>query len=510
MGRLKDWFSRLGERKLIVVGSLLALALILRLLAISSRPFWYDEAFSALFASSGPQAMLGGTLDGRAGSAAEEHPLLYYTLLWGWMRALGESPGVVRGLSVLAGLGVVTLAYLLGRSLFDDKFGLLAGGIVALAPFQIHYAQEARMYALMAFWLLGATYALWRGMRTRRWSWWLGFMLCAALAQYTHNLSAFFLLPLALTPLLARDWRSARAVVFGGLGALLLYTPWLLRLPAQFAKIQGNFWLTHPAPARLMTTLLSFITNLPLPGLWLGAGLFITLMLTALGSWQTLRAWRVHRAGVRRGLWLGYLAAAPVLLLYLFSQWTPVFVERALLPAGVLFLLWLAWAFTRTKLPALVQRIAAALLLLGFGLGISIHLSYDGFPYAPYAGLDASLAGRVAPGEVILHSNKLTFLPMDYYDRSLPQRFMADPPESASDTLAPATQAVMGIQADADIAQAVAAAPRIWFVIFERAIAEYQTAGAAEHPHLGWLDAHYRRERVENWGELQVYVYVEK
>ena len=510
MGRLKAWFSGRGERKLIVLSGLLALALILRLLAVSSRPFWYDEAFSALFASSGPQAMLGGTLGGQAGSAAEEHPLLYYTLLWGWMSILGESPGAVRGLSVLAGLGVVALAYLLGRSLFDEDFGLLAGGMVALAPFQIHYAQEARMYALMTFWLLGAAYALWRGMRTRLWGWWLAFMLCAALAQYTHNLSAFVLLPLALTPLLARDWRSLRAVSFSGVGALLLYTPWLTRLPAQFAKIQDNFWLSPPSPARLVTTLLSFITNLPLPGMWLGVGLFITLMLTALGGWQTLRAWLAHRAGVRRGLWLGYLAIAPVLLLYLFSQWTPVFVERALLPAGVLFLLWLVWSLTRTELPALVHRIAAALLLLGFGLGIFVHITYDGFPYAPYADLDASLAERAAPGEIILHSNKLTFLPMAYYDRSLPQRFLSDPSESGANTLAPATQAAMGIQVDTDIAQAVAAAPRIWFVIFERAIAEYQAAGAAEHPHLVWLEAHYRRERVENWGELQVYVYAEK
>ena len=234
----------------------------------------------------------------------------------------------------------------------------------------------------------------------------------------------------------------------------------------------------------------------------------MTLFVTALGGWQTFQAWRTRREGVRRALWLGYLAGAPVLLMFLFSQWQPVFIERALLPAGVFFLIWLAWALTRTALPRLVQGVAALLLLVGFGVGIFVHLTYDGFPYAPYAALDASLAGCATADDVVLHSNKLTFLPMRYYDRSLPQRFLADPPGSGSDTLAPATQAVLGVQAFTDMAEAVGTASRVWFIIFERAIEEYQAAGEITHPHLTWLETHYRLEQVERWGEVLLYVYV--
>ncbi len=494
-----------------LVYGVLFLALVVRLWAISARPLWYDEAFSVLFANKGPVPMLEGTLGGTSASAAEEHPLLYYTLLWGWMKAFGESPLAVRLFSVLCGLGIVGVVFLLGRAMFDERFGILAAGLAAIAPFQVHYAQEVRMYALMTFLLIAATCALWMGMRTRRWGWWLLFGVCSALAQYTHNLAAFYLIPLALTPVLRRDWLSARAMLFSGFGALLLYLPWLLRLPAQFAKIQGSFWVDRPTIAHLMTALLAFVVNLPVPDGWLPIALFVTLLVVTLALWHTLRIWRARRLDdkvVRRGLWLLYLAFAPPLLLFVFSQWQPVFVVRALLPSGVVFLMWLVWSLGRTNMHGAVQLIASALLVTGMLFGVYQHATYKGFPYSPFAKLDTYLADRSSSGDVILHSNKLTMLPMVYYDRALPQKYLADPPGSGSDTLAPVTQDVLGLRADADPGSAVGEAQRVWLVIFERAIGEYQNLGYGTHPHLAWLDNHFELEDISKWDDVLLYAYV--
>jgi len=482
------------------------IALLLRLMAISARPLWYDEAFSVLFASSGPMSMYRGTM-GESGQAAEEHPLLYYTLLWGWMNALGETPLAVRALSVFFGMGIVALAYILGKTLFDEHFGLLISGLVAISPFQIHYAQEVRMYALMTFLLMGATYALWKGMHRRGWGWWLLFGLCSALAQYTHNLAVFYLVPLALTPLWVKDWRSLRAVAYSSLGALLLYLPWMLRLPAQFAKIQGSFWIEHPSPARLVTLLLSFITNLPLPDNWLPIALFVTFFVVAIGFWQTLKAWRQADVDFRGGLWFLYLALLPPMLLFSFSQWQPVFIERALLPSGLLFLMWLGWALSRTGMPRAIQYSAFLLLVGGMLMGFYNHVNYAGFPYAPYADLDGYLADHSSEDDVILHSNKLTMLPMVYYDRDLPQRYLADPVGSGADTLAPATQEVLGFFAEPKISAAVGDARGVWLVIFQRAIEEYQALGYDTHPQLQWLNSHSNLKEISNWGDLRLYEY---
>ena len=64
---------------------------------------------------------------------------------------------------MLLGVLLVLATAETGRRLHGEMLGLAAGFVAALAPFQIYYSQEARMYMLLA--LLAAVSAL----RT----WWL-------------------------------------------------------------------------------------------------------------------------------------------------------------------------------------------------------------------------------------------------------------------------------------------------------------------------------------------------
>lgn len=489
---------------------ILALAFVARLIGIISRPIWYDEAFSVLFSEKGIAAMLKGTLTQTGAGSADIHPLGYYSLLWAWMRAFGESPLAARMLSVLIGLGVVALIYLLARDLFNEQTALISAGIAALAPFQIFYAQEIRMYALLAFFLLLATYAYRRAAQSRHWLWWMGFAIFAALAQYTHNLAAFYLIALALWPLFMKDWQSLKAIVAAGFLAILLYLPWLIHLPAQFIKVGQVYWIAKPGLYRLFTLLLYFVTNLPLPNSWLVAGLFIALFTTTIGVWQTMRVARQKQADTQAGLWMLYLSFAPPILLFIFSQWKPVYLERALLPSGAIFCIWLAWALTRTKLLRPIKLFVIILLLAGFSMGIYQHASYAGFPYGPYKAMTADLQTRQQTGDVIIHSSKLSMLPSVYYNRNLAQTYVSDPPGSSVDTLAPATQQVLSLEAKADIASAAGNAKRIWFIIFEQSNQEYVQAGYPMHPQLAWLMDHYSQVEVQHWGDLRVYLFLKR
>ena len=276
------------------------LALAVRLLGIATRPIWYDEAFSILFSEKGISPMLYGTLAATGSGTADIHPISYYTLLWLWMKVFGESLISVRILSIITGMGVVCLIYLIGRELFGETTAQLAMLFTALAPFQIHYAQEIRMYAFMAMWLLLATYAYLRGARSRQRRWWIIFAIAAALAQYAHNLAAFYLIPLAITPIFQRDWKSLKAVLLAGLGAVVLYIPWLIELPGQFAKVEQSYWVARPDLSRLFTLLLVFTTNLPLPNNWLPIALFIALLLMIVGIFQTIRV--IQKDSAAKGL----------------------------------------------------------------------------------------------------------------------------------------------------------------------------------------------------------------
>src|SRR6266498_5907803 len=217
--------------------SILILAFGVRLLGIASRPIWYDEAFAILFSAKGLSAMLYGTLAPTGAGSADIHPLGYYTLLWLWTKFFGESLVATRLLSIIAGLISVYLVYLIAFEVLSDiRTARLSMLFAALAPFQVHYAQEIRMYSFLAMWLLLATYAYQRGSKTGNWRWWGLFSVSAALAQYTHHLAAFYLIPLALMPILQKDRKTLYALMLSGIVALILYLPWLVQLPAQFSK----------------------------------------------------------------------------------------------------------------------------------------------------------------------------------------------------------------------------------------------------------------------------------
>jgi 4-amino-4-deoxy-L-arabinose transferase-like glycosyltransferase len=491
------------------VAAILVFACLVRLLGISSRPIWYDEAFSILFSEKGLSAMLYGTLAPTGAGSADIHPLGYYSLLWLWMKIFGESLVAARLLSIAAGLVSVYLIYLIALNLLaDKKTARLSMLFAAAAPFQIHYAQEIRMYSFLALWLLLATYSYQRAARTRQRRWWILFSISAACAQYTHNLAAFYLLALAILPILQRDFRALRGMTLAGMGALLLYLPWAIQLPAQFSKVQNAYWVERPDISKLFTLLLVYLTNTPLPAGLVAPALALALTLVIIGVVQTLRDRRSTGGG--EGPWLLYLSFAPPLFLFLFSQWRAVYIERALVPSGAIFCIWLAWMILNTNLQRSVRYFLFGLLGVSSLLGIYEHLTYRGFPYGPYQALDASLHQRALPQDAIVHANKLSLLPALLFDRDLPQSFIGDPAGSRTDTLAPATQRVLKISAVSDIAAATFHAERVWYVIYQRAIEEVQAAGQPTYPDIEYLNSHFSLDREEDWDGLRVFLYTKQ
>lgn len=491
------------------IAAILILALCVRLLGIISRPIWYDEAFAILFSEKGLAAMLYGTLAPTGAGSADIHPLGYYTLLWLWMKIFGESLMTARLLSVIAGLVTVYLVYLIAfEGLSDTKTARLGMLFATLAPFQIHYAQEIRMYSFLTMWLLLATYAYQRGSKTGDWRWWILFSVSAALAQYTHNLAAFYLIALALLPVFQKNWPAVRALVLAGVGALILYIPWAIQLPAQFSKIQSAYWVERPDLSKLFTLLIVYITNTPLPTGLIAAVLAMVLIIVIIGVIQTIRYSR--QINEKDGLWLFYLSFAPPILLFLFSQWRPVYIERALLPSGAVFCIWLAWVINKTNLPGAAQYMLLGMLSISSILGIYQHVTYHNFPYGPFRGLDLFLQERKEPRDVIIHSNKLSVLPAILFDRELPQSFIGDPPGSRADTLASATQQVLGIKSESDIQSATGDAQRVWYIIYQRSIEEYETGGDPIHPDLEYLASKYNLTSDETWDGLRVLLYTKK
>ena len=145
-------------------------------------------------------------------SDQEATPPLYYLLAW-VSQHLGDSSTWLRLPSLLAGLAAIPLTYLLGLRLTSRPASLVATAVMALSPFLIFYATEARTYSVSMLMCLVSTYALVRATddddAERRW--WVVYAVFTAAAMYSHYTSIFLLIGQAVWALVARRRRDRSA-----------------------------------------------------------------------------------------------------------------------------------------------------------------------------------------------------------------------------------------------------------------------------------------------------------
>ena len=302
----------------------LLLAFGLRVHRLAHESLWVDEGYSISLSQHSLSDIVRGT-------AADQHPPLYYLLLHLWLKA-GSSLFHIRLLSACLGLLSVALMARLGRWINDDRVAIGGTILLAILPIHIWYSQEARMYILLAGLGIASTGFAWvigRG-RGRR-SHWLGYLLSSAAGIYTHNLF-FFLLPIQnlivlLQTLPGRDWRRLAGWLGGQAALLLIYLPWLPTAIYQ-ARYHSMTWLAAPGWTSLRDSVVYAAT-----GLTRARGGLHTIALgwTAAALLLPLLTWRPRREGG----WttsLGLLwFVVPVVALFAISQHYPLYQNKQLL-----------------------------------------------------------------------------------------------------------------------------------------------------------------------------------
>ena len=123
--------------------AIILLALAVRLHNLTYHSLWFDEAISVHWA----RQTVPRILEVGFSLVEDRLPPLYYLLLKGWTGIFGFGEAAVRSLSVLLGVLLVPISAAIASLLFGRRTALITAGLVALNPFLIWYAQEARMYA---------------------------------------------------------------------------------------------------------------------------------------------------------------------------------------------------------------------------------------------------------------------------------------------------------------------------------------------------------------------------
>jgi len=235
---------RIGECKEVKKSTVILLLIFclgagFRFYSLGDKNLWLDEASSVYYAERLIPSMVEKLIDGQYENSQQiilewiesepAQPPLYYIFLNFWM-VVGRDEVTVRLLSVLAGIISIPVLYRLAKTLFNERVGLLSALLLAISPLHLLYSQEARMYPFITLFVLVSTFCMIGFLKTDRWIWRIGYVLCAAINLYMQYITVFALIFQNLIVLIfvwrQRDKRRLLIWLVMQVCVLLLFAPW--------------------------------------------------------------------------------------------------------------------------------------------------------------------------------------------------------------------------------------------------------------------------------------------
>lgn len=256
------WF-----RFLIII---LLIGVFFRFFNLDKKIYWIDETYTALRFSGYTEAeMRPRFYDGRIlnnedmqkykqinneknvfdtvkGLALEDpqHPPIYYVLVRYWVQWFGNSVSAIRSLSALLSLLVFPCLYWLCIELFNSpNVAWVAMAIVAISPFHVVYAQEAREYSLWtATILLSSAVLLW-AMRTKTKIIWVTYAVTVALGLYTFIFTGLVAFGHGIYVIATERFKLTKTVknyLTVSILGLLAFVPWILVVISNLKRIKDT------------------------------------------------------------------------------------------------------------------------------------------------------------------------------------------------------------------------------------------------------------------------------
>jgi mannosyltransferase len=163
------------------------LALVLGLITLERKAWWFDEAHDITLAR-----LHWLRLIGEAGYY-EPSQALYLVLFKFWSTFTPDSEWFTRLPSVAAAVAAAGLAGLLGARLFNRTTGVLAGTLLATNATVVSWSQQTRTYALATMMAVVVTFLFVRAMESEDRRAWLVYGIAGAVGIYAHFFVGFVL-----------------------------------------------------------------------------------------------------------------------------------------------------------------------------------------------------------------------------------------------------------------------------------------------------------------------------
>jgi uncharacterized membrane protein len=263
-------FDRLFRQSLLYLTLvLLILGLFFRTANLGEKIFWVDEVSTTLRVSGytrgevtakllEKQSFTIGTLQQyqqvthdrplsetiAALQTSPEHAPLYFVITRLWLNLWGSSAVTIRSLSVVFSLLSILALYYLCRELFlSPQVGNIAISLMAISPFYVAYAQEARPYSLWILLILLSSIAFLRAFKYDRLFDWFLYLISSISILYTSLLSIFAIVAQGIYITTLERFKFSKRLISWSIVVLLTiiaFYPWLLVIAENWSKLESN------------------------------------------------------------------------------------------------------------------------------------------------------------------------------------------------------------------------------------------------------------------------------
>lgn len=274
--------KRLGLAFLIAL--FLSLGVLFRGINLDQKVFWVDEVATVVRAAGYTRSeVIAQLADGRPHTPAAllsyqqlaanrtladtihalarspEHAPLYFLLSRFWMQIWGSSVTAVRSLSVLSSLLTLPCVYWFCQVLFGSvHVSRVAVLLMAVSPFFVAYAQEARPYSLWMLTVVVCSGTLLQAIRLQTTRSWAVYTLALTVSLYTSLLSALLAVGQGIYLVQVSQSASLRRFLGSAGVAAMAFLPWVW--------VIGQHWDTLGANTTWMRTALNPLVML---AIWL-------------------------------------------------------------------------------------------------------------------------------------------------------------------------------------------------------------------------------------------------
>ncbi len=327
---------------------------------------WFDESYSAYL-------VRGDFSDIWSMTGRDVHPPLFYFLLKIWSSIFGYTDFSMRFMSIFFGaLGIIFTFQLLKRW-FNVKTASIATLALSLSPMLIRYGQEMRMYTLVFFIVVAATYVLDLMLETKKTRYHILYAVLISLGMWTHYFTAIaWIAHIVYYKVTKRAKIFEKRMIWTYVLAVALFLPWMPSLIKQVLEVESSgFWIpavSLATPADYLSQSLMFSEAEYAVGWLVLIALTIVIFTTVFLS----KAYKTYNKTERSKFWLIItLVIVPPIILIMLSlpPLTSMFIDRYILYSAayiwVLIGLALTYAFSSIKKGKAASIVASLVFLAG-------------------------------------------------------------------------------------------------------------------------------------------------